>query len=204
MKKNFWIGPFYGSDLDNDYISSEFPTIPAVYIWRRIFKNIPESIFNKTNFIELVEKSLIPPFVSISKAKVSRSEASNSEYIRSNFIRFEKIEIGGGRLSIEKSEYLNSLDTISKRKNIFDELFNSCLNFGPVLYVGETDNLNQRIIDHKNGRSLLLNGLIDLGLHFDEVALSYLPLKVSTQKERKFIESILTILLLAPLTKRIG
>jgi len=76
--------------------------------------------------------------------------------------------------------------------------------FGPVLYVGETNSFSKRLKDHSMDNSPLKKRLDEIGLDINDTSVTLLPMESASEDDRKFLEQILTYLLMAPLTMRAG
>jgi hypothetical protein len=201
--KENWI-KHLGCDLTSEYIARKLPSkMPAVYLWRRGLQKKPECATDIEVFKKWLNNSLLVPYFKTQDLKISNLGAVNS--VRSGFIELGHISLGGGEISKNKEEELMSQFKIKGNLNKwYRRLRNTLEEFGPILYVGETDDIQRRVIEHSKGQTELLSRLDKVGLSIDEIIFLYFPLPSSSVEERTLFEQILTHLLIAPLTVRPG
>ena len=76
--------------------------------------------------------------------------------------------------------------------------------FGPAMYVGESNCIRTRTIQHISDGSDLRLRIADLTLEIEDLALYYAETPNITLDTRRLLESVLTHILGAPLTYRAG
>jgi len=194
-------GPFRG---DNVCECHDLPHGSGVYIWRRALPTSPEVVFDQNNFGKWLETALAVPYISAKDLTLSSQKGSDGLSIRNGFLRINRLEIGGERLSEKKNLDLGQLSTIKKRTSLMNFLETVMSNMGPVLYVGEADDIRTRMEDHTTSNSPLQKKLDDLGLSLGNTTVTVFLMKCSNKAERTLLEQILTYLLISPLSFRAG
>jgi hypothetical protein len=191
--------PVLGSDLQahsnsgglEDYLSElELVEVPGIYLWQR--KLSPEQIHvqNPSRFMEWLEDS------------ISKPQGVVNDSLR--HIGNIKMQLGGSSLKNHKLHEIEALvkdfDSAKKVLHMIEDV-----DFTQTLYVGESENLASRILDHFNGRTGFSSRLAELNYTWDDVGLRFylLPRDVSTS-QRRALEHIFSIWLLAPMTSRAG
>ena len=203
MTKTAWDGP-----LEALSIASQNPlptSLSAVYFWRRCFPSSPEAVTSPSGFLLWLEQAISRGYIRTPPLSIRSQKGDRSVRVRADFISIEGITVGGGELSSDKIETLDStLSDIDSRNAAYLQLRELTLAFGPVLYVGEADCLRTRVFDHLREFSPLRQRLTELTVPLDEVALFWIPLPGTTKEYRQFLEQVLTHALGAPLTRRPG
>jgi len=199
------VGPIRGDDLASHVADQLESNTRAVYLWRRCLRAEPEAAVSDAKFREWIRNTISRPYVSTGELRLRAHQALRPATVRSDFVRLKGVEIGGGEHAMEA---LAQADLEPESPNVLRRWYvvlqHAALEYGPVLYVGESSDLGQRIRDHLGGSTPLLGRLEALGLSLAGVSVSYLPLPDWDEKERRLFEKILTHLLVAPLTIRPG
>jgi hypothetical protein len=176
-----------------------------VYLWRRAVRLRPECVLSDAGFAAWLDTALSARFAHAASLTVRTAPEQPALSIRPEFVRLDLLRIGGGRLSVPKAQALQAhAATTAKRGAYYNLLHATTLEFGPVLYVGETDDLQQRIRTHTGERSPLRSRLSELGLELSDTGLHYLRLPGSDEEQRQLLEQVFAHLLVAPLTFRAG
>lgn len=197
-------GPFRGDIFINGEVEM-LPKDAGVYFWRRSLPADPRAAIDESYFLKWLNKSISLPFLRAKGISLSTKIKQEGVTIRNDFINIESFEIGGGILSEKKKVDTTEItDTINKRSSLMNLLDDILFNFGPILYVGETDSIRTRIKEHINANSPLRLRLAELGLDIQSTTLNILLMPGSNGNERKLLEQILTHLLVSPLTFRAG
>lgn len=196
---NKFHGPYSSTRLNTDS-AAEVPGVPGVYLWRRIF-NPPDGCGACLECIgEFLATQASIPLAVFSQTRLARHGGVTG--IRNGFVLLEKLAIGSALIdakaltpdSQEEAEWLADVAERSMR-----------LQFGPVLYVGQSANLRQRIQQHLAGESGLQERLNDCGLSMRDVALYFMESPTgSSESARIRLEVLLTHLTGAPFTRRAG
>jgi len=194
-------GPFRGDSVSE---CSELSKVCGVYVWRRALPAIPGVVFEQENYEKWLETALAVPYVSAKNLTLLSHKDSDALSIRKDFLRISRLEIGGERLSNKKNLDLGQLNTVKKRTSFMNFLDKVMSNMGPVLYVGEADDIKTRMEDHATSNSPLQKRLADLGLTLAETTVIVFWMKGSSKDERTLLEQILTYLLISPLSFRAG
>lgn len=201
-----WKGPYYGADFDNSVsFSREIKKKPGIYIWRKVFKTDTEFLADVDSFLSWITSTANSPLASTDEL-IAKSKSGESISIRSEYARITRLVIGSGDISSKNQKIEEMAGARNDRENLYDMLLSASHKFGPVLYVGETDDLCRRVKEHLAVGSGFRKKIEDIGLSINDVAFYYMELPEFEygETERKAIESILTHALGAPLTTRAG
>ena len=192
-------GPYSTARLDVDS-AEELPATPGIYIWRRIFV-LPEIDDHSLDEVgKFFADQASHPVAVFNSTRIAA--AGGPTTVRSNYLLMQRISVGAGVVeaedlrpdSIQEALWLSGVAASAMREQ-----------FGPVLYVGQSKDLRQRIQQHLAGASGLLSRLSDCGLSFKDVALYYYETPEGTSDEARLrLEKLLTHLTGAPLTRRPG
>lgn len=205
MKYAPWSTGDRGDMLVSNVIPTLPPGVPAVYVWRRAVPRNPNVIESGESLGRWIANGMAGGFMKAARLVLARPSVDADLAVRRDFLRVDGLQIGGGRLSRDKLASLQAISSSpSDRLATFRIVQDGVERFGPILYVGQTECLRQRLTDHACGTSPLTSRLGDLGLELGDTIVYYLPMVQSSQAEREMIEQILTHILVAPLTYRPG
>jgi hypothetical protein len=173
----------------------------AIYIWRRHF-NVPvHALASSSAMCDWVRDYTLAPVASTGVKNLS------------HYARMLGIEFGGGGLTLDKLETLREFVEGGKQRRFLAAFLESLSNVSPVLYVGETNDLRRRLIDHLGGRTQFCQQLEVRGTPWTDVDVLYYPIGKPRPVEedgerikarRTLLELLATRLLVAPLVTRPG
>ena len=197
-----WKGPFRGKDLAAS--PAQLPSVPAVYLWRRGLSLGTDVATSSDGLLQSMRKLLQVPLISVGAFNFRPSERHPAQ-LRSNLLHFAGLAVGGGGLSPGKEdEWRDLLDHAPNRRALFAFLDRTLATFGPVVYVGETEDLRGRLSDHLERQSPLQKRLRHLGIALEDCHLWHVTLGDLDRAKRQAFEQLVTELLIAPLTHRAG
>jgi hypothetical protein len=192
-------GPYSTARLEADS-AEEVPATAGIYIWRRVF--VPQQIearsLDEVGHDFAAQASL--PIAVFDSTRVA--PAGSTTTVRSNYLLMHRVSVGAGAVapddlrpsSLEEATWLADIAATAMSEK-----------FGPVLYVGQSIDLRQRIQQHLSGASGLRRRLNDCGLSLKHVALYFFETPRETSDEARLrLEVLLTHLTGAPLTRRPG
>lgn len=204
MLTNDWAGPLAAPTLLNSR-EAFIPEVPGIYLWRRCLQVGDREVCDQAMLIDFVNAALEAPFFSAEVLGLRTPSSEGKLTVRPDLVRIEGVSLGGKVLPREKADVLRSLTQKFEDRSFFaSSLKNATQLFGPVVYVGEANCLLSRISDHLREGSPFRERLGDLDIHLDHVVLFFLPMTGTSKRQRHLFEYILTVLLLAPLTRRAG
>lgn len=200
-----WEGPYRGHELDRGFLDGFLSKgTPGVYLWRRVQRLDPESLTSNDSFIDWVIRGVNAPLLQTGGLKVQSDTSKGRLTVRPNYLQTSELSIGKGELGPGKREQLTAMSD-DQRLALYDFLTRATIDFGPVVYVGESDCLLTRFSSHISSSSPLRGRMNELGLDLDDLALFYCSDAIFVEQTlRTLYEGILTHLLGAPLTFRAG
>jgi hypothetical protein len=144
------------------------PDGPGVYLWRLRFGVGLEQGFGMARFLEELNAELRKPSGHIEPSALAPS------------VLLRGLQIGGGTLTVEKSDFLlKNYGTSAARANL-SKFVASLDRFSPVVYVGKSKALRERLAQHVRGETELRSYIFDaLQRDWRSVAVSALPLPPS-------------------------
>jgi hypothetical protein len=180
-------------ELDDTSYHVTIPERAGLYVWRLKCCADVEPDLPSSDFVDALARSLRRP--------IGYLPASQLDFTT----QLGPLQIGGGALTPEKIEFLKGgFSTRPDRDNLV-EFCRQLASFAPPIYVGQTDNLRKRVLEHRQGKSSLENYIrSNLKREWTDVTLNYLALpdELSTQdqKAKKVLETLemITQLHLAP------
>jgi len=201
-----WDGPHRGAQLSGDYFGGLLDkNTPGLYLWRKVLRDDDSCIYSPEDFVAWVSSGVGSPLFKTSRLRVESDKADGKLSVRANFLSLQQLEVGGGRLPDEKRINLMELAACPEAASDLYSFFHSATHsFGPILYVGESDDLLSRFRQHLSEDSPLRTRLAELELDVPDTVLFYCKLPGTKKTERQLLESALTHLLVAPLTYRAG
>lgn len=197
-----WKGPFRGKDLAAS--PAQLPRAPSVYLWRRGLSLSTDVTASPHRLLESMRALLEIPLISVGPFSF-RPSGQDLPQLRSNLLHFAGLAVGGGGLGAGKEgEWLELLAHAPNRRAFYRFLDGTLAIFGPVVYVGETEDLRGRLSDHLKQTSPLRERLRHLGIGLEHCHLWYVNLGDLDRAKRQAFEQLVTELLIAPLTHRAG
>lgn len=168
----------------------DLPSNSGIYMWKLNLVSHELDHTNPIKIINKIEKALSTPQGSV------KSNSHHSVDI--------DIKLKGKGLS----DKIDIVTNMAHNNNIASWMidFLNGLNYHmPSLYVGQTQNIRERIEDHLSGRSGFSEVLAKNNEYgFEDLSLFYLELKNAEKDVREALEYIVTILTLGTYTGRIG
>lgn len=159
------------------------PQLPGIYIWRKAPSD--DGFFDAKQSGDPEKlKNWILTRLGSNLANWQRAEMK-AEGLRANFFSFEGLSIGSPcQASISKS--LSEL-SMAQLVDICHILIEASENYGPVIYVGQSDNLRRRLGEHVGGYSKLKQRLDEADYGFDDLVFSYLVINVEGDMDSDLI-----------------
>jgi hypothetical protein len=182
----------------NDAI--EVPAEPGVYFWRRVLRFDRYSVRTDDMAEAWLRKKAEAPIALLPSLRIDADPGATKVGVRTNFFLIRDAKIGAARL--ENREILPA--ELAERQSFFGQVEDILDSYGPVLYVGSSENLQRRTREHLSGQTALADRLRECDLAFADVALSYVALEDRSEDYRLKLELVLTHLAGAPLTKKAG
>ena len=199
-----WSEPVRIGEL-RDQSSSAVPCGSGIYIWRRSFRKDPEVIQDSDDLVAWIERIVAAPLYVGDSMVVKDDSDGGDRRTRSEFVRMSGLTVGSGKLSSEKIEILKKLsNSISWRRELYLSLVGATEKLGPVLYVGQAEDICGRVGDHVRGQTGFASRVGRLGIEFEDLVLQYAETPELEKQARELLEQILTHVLVAPLTIKAG
>ena len=199
-----WLGPFTVDGLQAAALR-QVPVVEGVYLWVRGLQLDPECAIDPTLFAATIEAMVRLPYIQSNELQLRTIPNARRITIRHRLVNLGDLTVGGGRLSQAKSEHLQRVSAKpDERLTLFRLLTESIGRFGPVLYVGEAQDLRQRIRSHITAGTQLLELARTTGIAQEHLLLYCLPLPNLSEQTRTLVEQVITHILVAPLTRRPG
>lgn len=195
-----WTGPFRPNQLQNGL--SSIPEGGGLYLWRRGPPIRSDAFGSPELLLNQIKEASRAMYLAVDGLTPERS---NSGLARRGFLRLQNLEVGGAEFSpalIDKMQY--HFGETSARLAFQKAVNRATSNFGPVLYVGESSFLRNRIEQHLAQGSPLRKRVTRLGLDFDTLTVWCMPTPGMAVEARRALESIITAILVAPATFRAG
>lgn len=179
-----------GSEIEDsldrgDPVDDLVPECQAVYVWKRSLLPPAGAANSPSTFVEWIDRVLKTP------------SAVVAEHSLSHFARLNRLEVGGGGLSDQKHQTLQSLATSPQHRKLIIKYIKNLDHYLPALYVGETNNLVRRTKQHLNSETDFAVMLEEeLGLIWADVDLHYWPLAeaIPRSEEDESVREIRTLL----------
>lgn len=192
-------GPFSAPSLRIDN-SAEVPNSPGIYLWRRRL-NFDSSSFSSENEIaQWIKEQAELPIAVLPNLSVSRNPQYEGSGVRSQYLVIDRVTIGGG--VVPKATF--SSGPKDRQVEAIELLAESMKYFGPILYVGESGNLRQRINEHLSGATGFARRIPEIGLTMDDLHVWLVILENYSTEDRVRFEQLMTHLVGAPLTRKAG
>lgn len=157
------------TDLDlADYaggLLTDAPTSPGIYVWRLRFGTNLDHSLPTMEFLKLLQEQLGRPSGRMPAVQLGTT------------LRLGEVEIGGGRLSDDKVEFLHQQFGKPGARKRIASYCQSIDRFSPVIYVGKSLNLRDRLAQHQSGQTDLKEYVYEaLGRQWRDLCVSYLAL----------------------------
>jgi hypothetical protein len=178
----------------------EVPAEPGVYFWRRILRFDRYRLRDGDSVEHWIRRKAEAPLALLPSLRIDADPDATKVGVRSNFFLIREARIGAARL--EGKEILPT--GVAERQAFLSQVEDLLACFGPVLYVGSSENLQRRTREHLGGQTALADRLKECDLGFGDVALSYVVLDSRSDDYRFKLEFLMTHLSGAPLTKKAG
>jgi hypothetical protein len=180
--------------------AAEIPSTPGVYLWRRVLRFDPVQYAKFQAADAWLRKQAEAPLAILPQLRLSADPTARETGVRSSFVLIREVRIGAAKL-----EGREILPTKDDDRNLFLTTVEQLMSeFGPVLYVGSSGNLRNRVRDHLRGQTGFIGRLEECGLSLADVALSFVTLENQDESIRFQLEAVLTHLVGAPLTRKAG
>jgi len=191
--------PISGVALQLD-AANEVPAVAGVYLWRRVLQFDGSRFPAATDIRAWLKRESERPIAQFESLEVAADRRAGHLGVRSKFILIRNVEVAAGEMRTP----FRDVSDIPRLYELVGLVADATARFGPVLYVGESSNLRDRIKEHLAGTTGFSDRLCELGLSFDDVQLSYMETPGLDPGCRGEIEAVLTHLLGAPLTRKAG
>lgn len=182
----------------------QIPTHPGVYIWR-YWPSMPD-VDEADSFVDTIEKwgADIPSFSE--ETENARLSVSITRKPLGNVCKVESF-LGIKRNSSKGKKILKIVnESKSAREQLASILECVIANFQP-LYVGKADNLQDRLIEHFDRKTPVLDRIKEANVPVDDIYISFIEDTVAVTGKDSItdtIEYILQNITNPPLTKRYG
>ena len=182
----------------NGSVSDLVGSGPALYLWKRNFRPQPKDMADSVLFMAWLRRVISAPVAEMEGIRIA------------HFLTVRGISLSGELTEI-KDGYLASFSKSEKGRKIILKFLDDLAGQAPALYVGETDKVSRRVLDHLNGETLFgtqINesehlGWSDLEFHYLELKIKD-PESANSKDFRTALEQIAANVTIAGLTKRAG
>lgn len=195
------IGPFTVDSLLVD-AGAELPSSPGIYVWRKVLAYDSIEHGSRREAEKWIQRQAEAPLAVFTELKVSTASSSDEVAIRNSFVLMHNMKVGAAHL--EGKELLPSDGP--PHTQVLELLSELMQHVGPVLYIGESNDIRARVLAHAGGRTGLKSRLDEVGLGFRDVAVWYLEMDIAlySNAARKQVEGLITHLAGAPFTRKAG
>jgi hypothetical protein len=144
---------------------TDAPALPGIYLWRLRYGVDLDASLPIQEFLRLLQLQLDRPSGLMLSSQIGTT------------LRIGEMAIGGGKLSEEKLDFLGQQFGTPAARRLITSFFQSMDRFSPVIYVGKSINLKERISQHQGGQTDLKDYVFkSLGRQWEDLCLSYLVL----------------------------
>jgi hypothetical protein len=204
MNTGVWHEPVRGDDIEQSLLPRLQQDFACIYLWRRVLPLNDRCFLNQAAFEDYLKKHTSTHFLKSVGMVLGSARDEGEISIRPDFIRIREVQIGGGQITSAKVEELRALENLDARLEAFTFLQRAACQFGPILYLGETECLLTRLRNHVAKGSPLRVRLGELGLDIADTMFYCFGMDGTKKRVRQMYEQLLTHLLVAPLTFRAG
>jgi hypothetical protein len=171
---------------------------PALYLWKRNFRPQALDLADSVLFMAWLRRVISAPVAELDGVRIA------------HFLTVRGISLSG-ELTETKDGYLSTLSKNEKGRKIIVEFLRDLAGQAPALYVGETDEVSRRLLEHLNGETLFGIQINESEhLSWSDLEFHYLELKTKdpdsskSKNYRTALEQIAANVTIAGLTKRAG
>lgn len=186
-------GPYAGDQLADAYRHNELDGFcdegPGVYLWLRRISPTSEQIATQEAFLNWI------------RGELARSQGVVTDTLR--HMGKMSLSVGGAHLDERKLKALGEVAGTRRERQHVQALLRQ-FDYTVSLYVGETQNVADRIRQHLAGQTDFSARLNEYGYAWGSVGLKYAVLDNWTASQRRALERSLAIFTLAPNTSRAG
>ena len=173
-----------GSDLvkafEANRLDDELTSSPALYMWRQRVIASDLQLSSGDLMFEHLKTLMERPFGVFHGVRIER------------LIRAEAVLLGGSGLTSEKEEALRKLCKTPQGRKLLGMILVETQQFLPILYTGETSNLEERIASHLKDDSGLGERLRNgAGLAFSDCDLYFMELPDQDHEQAKSVRTAL-------------
>ena len=184
---------------DSGALGSLIPALPGIYIWRRAFNVADAEELSADDFVKWVVGQCSRPVARVSRVALSHCLTSHG------------MSIGGGELPPDKLNALALVAADHRTRNVVLSYIAQLSAFAPPIYVGQTDDLYDRLRSHLDGQTGLVSyvtealghTLSDLRVDFVQTGMSRDGSTTAT-RNRQLLETIAHRVLAPFAVQRIG
>jgi hypothetical protein len=180
--------------------AAEVPCMPGIYIWRRVLRFDPIDHPSHESMEAWVRRQAELPIAVLPMLQIARNPDEPGTGIRPGYAVMRDLRIGAARLPMEgllPTETHARVDALTFLSEMTKE-------FGPALYVGESEDLQRRVREHVSGSTGFSRRVEESGLQMSDLVLSGVTMGSSSPAKRRQLEFLLTHLVGAPLTRKAG
>lgn len=184
---------------DSGTLGSLIPALPGIYIWRRAFNVADAEELSADEFVRWVVGQCSRPVARVSRVALSHCLTSHG------------ISIGGGDLPPDKLNALEVVATDHRMRNVVLGYIAQLSAFAPPIYVGQTDDLYERLRSHLDGQTGLVAYVTEsLGLTLTDLRVDFVQTGTSRDsspkavRNRQLLETIAQRVLAPFAVQRIG
>jgi hypothetical protein len=186
--------PIDGLELEERLASGTLDTIipsatAGLYVWCRRIAPRPDSLHSARTFVDWIEKACSKPVGFV--AGTLRHMGSVS------------LTLGGGALGGDKQSALREWSKVRANREALRGLLLS-IDYSFVVYVGETEDLLDRVVQHLTAKTHFGKRVQDWGHQWRDFGLRFAPVAGISSTERTAIERLISVVTIAPGTSRSG
>lgn len=184
---------------DSGTLGALIPALPGIYIWRRGFNVADAEDLTADEFVKWVVGQCSRPVARVSRVALSHCLTSHG------------ISIGGGDLPPDKLTALELVAADHRTRNVVLSYIAQLSEFAPPIYVGQTDDLYDRLRSHLDGHTGLMAYVTDsLGLTLTDLRVDFVQTGTTRDsspkaiRNRQLLETIAQRVLAPFAVQRIG
>ena len=181
----------------NDSVSDLVPAKAGVYIWQRSLTPPLGVMESRPAFSAWLKDLVSLPAVRVQGKQIE------------HFLHLRDVQVGGLALSVDKLDTLSRLARNEAGRLFVVRFLETLSSHLPSLYVGQSDDLQRRVMEHVSGRTGLCEKLKSVNLQIPDVVFRYFVVPEISQQEyaepiRTLLEAIATGVTIAPMVNRVG